>query len=100
MDAVMRVLSPLATHSITSDRVARRPPTLDDQVIGLMTNGKQNADVLLEAVAEELRTRFALKELRRENKAAGGSGPSQGAPVSMLDRLASGTVAVLVASGD
>jgi len=96
----MRVLSPLPTQSTTSDRVARRPPTLDDQVIGLMTNGKQNADVLLEAVAAELRTRFALREPFRANKAASGSGPSQGAPAPMIDRLASGTIAVLVASGD
>ena len=41
---------------------AKRPTTLEGKVIGFYDNTKEQADVILEAVAEELRRRFRVKE--------------------------------------
>ena len=98
--AAVRVVSPLGDPSKARHPLARRPASLDGAVIGLFTNGKQNADTLLELVAEELRKRYALKEPIRRDKAKAGSGPAARAPESLLDELSAGAVAVLAASGD
>jgi hypothetical protein len=41
---------------------AQRPASLEGKVIGFYDNTKEQADVILEAVAEELRNRFGARE--------------------------------------
>ena len=41
---------------------AKRPPSLAGKVIGLYDNTKEQADIILEALGEELRQRHGVKE--------------------------------------
>jgi hypothetical protein len=41
---------------------AKRPPSLAGKVVGLYDNTKEQADIILEALGEELRRRHGVKE--------------------------------------
>lgn len=67
--------------------------------IGLLSNGKPNATMLLQALEERLRD-YGVTEFLWLDKSRNALGPSQASPEWMIQRLTSGTVAVLAASGD
>lgn len=96
----MRVVSPLGTNSSGLLILAQRPKALDGGTLGILWNGKQNADVLLRELASRLRARFALTDVVWLNKVQVGSGPPRPAPARELDDLSAGVTAVLAASGD
>lgn len=73
---------------------------LNGQTLGLLCNGKAKASDLLEAVARRLGERFDLAGLIRADKSQEAAGPARPATPEIIDRLSSGAVAVLVASGD
>ena len=41
---------------------AKRPATLEGKVVGLYDNTKEQADIILEAVGEDVKQRFGVKE--------------------------------------
>jgi hypothetical protein len=96
----MKVVSPVGEIGNGRFPAATRPGSLDGAVIGVLSNGKPNADLLLDEVIAQLSERFRLAEPMRLNKTDGAFGPAHGAADWMIDRLSSGTVAVLTASGD
>lgn len=96
----MKVLSPIGQIGSGRFPAAQRPASLDGAVLGLLSNGKPNADNLLDEIVAQLSERYRLAEPMRLDKTDGAAGPAYGATDWMLERLSSGTVAVLTASGD
>ena len=73
---------------------------LNGQTLGILCNGKAKASELLEAIAQRLGQRFELAGIVRADKSSEAAGPARPATTEIIDRLSSGAVAVLVASGD
>ena len=96
----MKVVSPIGEIGGSRFPAATRPASLDGAVLGLLSNGKPNADNLLDEIVTQLSEHFRLAEPMRVNKTEGAHGPAHGATDLQIERLSSGTVAVLTASGD
>jgi hypothetical protein len=64
--------------------------------LGILDNGKANADVLLDALADELRARFGLGSVVARRKLY----PTYPAPKDLLAELARETDCVVTAIGD
>ncbi|HXJ81562.1 MAG TPA: hypothetical protein VMS64_23130 [Candidatus Methylomirabilis sp.] len=75
-----------------SARLAR----LDGARLGILDNGKANADVLLGVAADELRSRFGLRSVTARRKTY----PTYPAPKELLDELAREVDCVVTAIGD
>ena len=97
---VQKVVDPIGVVSGPEGSGATWTVDLRGQVLGLLSNGKANASPLLEAVAARLDSRYGLAGIIRADKSHEASGPGLPAPPDIIDRLASGSVAVLTASGD
>ncbi|MCH8937737.1 MAG: hypothetical protein IIB90_18680 [Gemmatimonadetes bacterium] len=83
--------------------LARRPESLDGQVVGLLPNWRPSAVKILEAVGELLRDRYNLKGLTQEQPAR--EVPSRtGALIDglggLLDELAGRVDVVITSTGD
>ena len=63
-------VDPTAGGNKTKIPLAPRPIDLVGKVVGLIDNTKEQADVILETVAEELRARYGVKDVIIERKAA------------------------------
>jgi len=63
-------VDPTAGGTKTKIRLAQRPIDLVGKVVGLIDNTKEQADVILETVARELRERYGVKEVIIERKEA------------------------------
>ena len=92
----LEVLAP-TVETIPDDAViAPRPPTLDGVALGLLANGKKNADVLLGLVNEVLADRYEFKTVVEMNKGNAG----RPCPAGIIDDLADQCEVVITASGD
>jgi hypothetical protein len=69
-------------------------------VVGLLSNGKPNADALLGALFAELTPRPTDAKSLCMNKSISARGPAFPATEGVLEHLAASTSAVLIASGD
>jgi len=78
--------------------LAPRPGTLDGQTLGILCNGKPNADNLLRAVERHLRNGYRIADVIWMNKYEQGM-LTIGAPDWMLDRMSQAGF-VIHASGD
>ena len=97
----MRVLDPIAPERDARDKLAPRPRLEPGARIGLLSNGKPNADVLLDVIHARIAREFPeLGPPLAINKGTEAQGPSNAATEAQYEALASGTVAVLAASGD
>lgn len=67
----IRVLDPVGDLKIFDIEPAGRLETLDGAVIGLYSNGKLNADELLDLVQDEIANRHEVKEFVRGRYNAG-----------------------------
>ena len=95
----MQVVDPIVmVASMDAGGSWRVDPT--GRTLGFLTNGKPNADALLQAIERRLRTRFELAGVVWANKTAECDGPGWPATDEVLHRLAGHAVAVLAASGD
>jgi hypothetical protein len=93
----LRVLDP--TSRVPTDRFPKssRPDALDGRVVGLLWNGKHNADRLLNGFGERLSRRYGVRHTVFLKKPEGVAYP---APEWILSRLCSEVDVVLTASGD
>ena len=85
-------VEPIPAHAV----VAPRPETLDGAVLGLLANGKRNADVLLGMIHEILADRY---EFRRVIARAKGDA-SRPCPEGMVEELAAQCDVVVTGAGD
>ncbi len=102
----LTMISPLAEFLDEKEKplsLARRPESLDGQVVGLLPNWRPSAVKILEAVGELLRDRYNLKGLEQEQPAR--EVPSRTGSLidglgELLDDLAGRVDVVITATGD
>jgi hypothetical protein len=93
----IKILDPTVRAEEALDvAVAKRVGDLDGKVLGLLHNGKVNADRLLDLVREQLGARYRLREVVMIRK----DSASRVADAHDLDRLARECDAVVTAIGD
>ena len=73
---------------------------LSGKTIGFLSNGKANSAELLAAVQRRLQAKYDIANVVWANKSREAEGPGRPAPPEIIERLSSGVVAVLAASGD
>jgi hypothetical protein len=97
----VQVFDPIAAERRDHDQLAPRPVLSAGARIGLLANGKPNADVLLDVVHSHVAAAFpGLGPPIVLNKGTGAAGPGDAATDAQYEALSSGAVAVLAASGD
>lgn len=77
-------VDPTAGGNKTRIPLAQRPIDLIGRTVGLIDNTKEQADVILETIADELRERYGVKEVIIERKEAF----SRPAKAELIDALA------------
>ena len=92
----LQVLDPTVEPIPAEAVIAPRPHTLDGKVVGLLANGKRNADELLEMVHEVLADRYEFGGVVARNK----GNASRPCPEDIVDELVENCDVVLTASGD
>jgi hypothetical protein len=93
----MKILDPtVSAEESAGVAVAKRVGDLDGKVLGLLHNGKVNADQLLALVRAELGARYRLRDVVVVSKPSA----SRVADDAVLDRLARECDAVITAVGD
>ena len=92
----LEVLDPTVESVPATAVIAQRPEALNGTVIGLLANGKHNADELLEMVHEILADRFEFKAVVAMNK----GNASRPCPEDIMGELADQCDLVITASGD
>ena len=90
----MDVLSPLAARAIDGKRLAPRRASLRSCRVGILDNGKPNADVLLGRVAELLVERAGAGPVRVWRK------PAATYPAAVIDEVVAASDVVLTGSAD
>ena len=75
---------------------AQRLPSLENCTIGLLTNGKVNADILLREVGSLFEQRHNCRVLLEENK----GNASRPAPAELLQQIAADVDFMVTAVGD
>lgn len=90
-----KIVSPRA-HRLRVGRPISRISSLDGVKLGLLSNTKPNADLLLDLVAERIGTRVALAGVVRTAKVV----PSSPAPAEVYGELERECGAVIFASAD
>ncbi len=92
----MKLVDPTVAAPVRESRRAPALDSLDGLTIGLLSNGKLNADVLLEETAAILQTRFGGNVLPMAAKATAGAP----APADTLKKLSLECDYLITASGD
>ena len=90
------ILDPTVVAEPAEAKAAARLAGLDGKVLGLLANGKVNADRLLDLVGGELAARYRIRDVMVRIK----PNASQVASEAMLDELARTCDAVVTAIGD
>jgi len=88
------VLTPVADRAVVRGRLAPRVVDLAGLKVGLLDNGKPNADLFLDHIAEQLTERFSLGEVVRRRKSHTGRGAEH------LNELAAHSDVVINGVGD
>ena len=92
----LQVLDPTVSPLPAKAVVAMRPPSLDGVTIGLLANGKRNADELLSLVQEVLAGRYEFRGVVARNK----GDSSRPCRKDLLAEMADLCDVVVTASGD
>ena len=92
----LEVLDPTVQPIPERAVIAARQDTLDGATIGLLANGKQNSEELLEMVYEVLADRYEFSGVITKNK----GNASRPCPEDLLDELAERCDVVVTSTGD
>ena len=92
----VRILDPTVEPVEAHGVMAPRPADLSGLRVGLLANGKRNADKLLDAVATLLAERYRLAEVVARNK----GDASRPAPRAIVEELLGRCDVVVTATGD
>ena len=92
----IRVLDPTQPPEVLAAALATRKPFAGPLNLALLSNGKTNAGELLRLVKEQLAGRIEIGQVVEAAK----DSASTNAPEALLDQLADGCDAALVAIGD
>ncbi len=91
-----KILDPTVEPLPDTTLMAPRPRELNDKVVGLLSNGKRNADTLLDAVYSLLQDTYDFKDVVFLNK----GDSSRPAPQKIMDELLEKCDLVITATGD
>lgn len=92
----LQVLDPTVGSFPEGAVIAKRPASLEGSSLGLLANGKHNADTLLEMVREVLADRFDFRNVVSADK----GNASRPSPKKLLLDMARDCDVVITASGD
>ena len=92
----LRILDPTVEALPDSTLLAPRPEELNGKVVGLLSNSKQNADKLLDAVYSLLQDTYEFSGVVRLNK----GDSSRPAPPHIMDEVLEKCDLVITATGD
>ena len=92
----IRYLNPVQEAAVKPASLAPRLPSLEGCRLGLLSNGKENADALLQMVAQEIKTNFSVKNVVSVTKFGAGIN----CPPKFMEDLLSRCDAVITAVGD
>ena len=92
----LEVLDPTVEPIPVDAAMAPRPSTLDGTALGLLANGKRNADVLLGMLREVLADRYEFGAVMEWNK----GNASRLCPEDIIEDMAERCDVVITASGD
>ena len=92
----MKLVDPTVATPVRESRRASALTSMDGLTIGLLSNGKLNADVLLEETAQILQAQFGGSVLPMVAKGSAGAP----APADMLKKLSLECDYLITASGD
>ena len=95
-ESMLRIYIPTGEDEAFQKSLAPRVPGLDGKVIGILDNGKWNANKLLRAIEQQMRGKYALPAVLSRKK----EGPSVPAPLGMIAELAEQCDLVITAIGD
>ncbi len=91
-----QLVNPTTEAAVAEFDGAPRLPSLAGSRLGIIDDSKQNADVLLEELAEVLQTRYEIAEVRWHRKPSA----SRPADPTALKDLAANCDSVIIAVGD
>ena len=92
----IEVLDPTVEPISVDSALAPRPETLRGTSLGLLANGKRNADVLLEMVQDILADRYRFSAVVTRNK----GNSSRPCPQDIMEEMAERCDVVITAAGD
>ena len=92
----MVLVDPTVTTVGASATMAPRPESLDELVIGLLNNGKRNADLILDATFRMLSERYKLADTVQHGKGSA----SQPFSRDVIDDVANRCQVAVTAVGD
>ncbi len=92
----IEVLTPVFEDISESNMVSPRPNSLNKIKLGLLANGKQNSQELLEMIHEVLEDKYEFSSVVVRNK----GNASRPCPSYILEELANQCDVVVTASGD
>lgn len=93
---MVRIYIPTGEDTSYQKPLAPRVAGLDGKVIGILDNGKWNANKLLRAIEQQLRGKYGFPAVLKRKK----EGPSVPAPAGMIEELAEQCDLVITAIGD
>ncbi len=93
---MITILDPVVQPDISQGKIAPREKSLHGKVVGLLSNGKVNADTLLDLVAEKLQKDYQIVRIVRHKKPTA----SRIIPDELLKIMAQECDVVLTAIGD
>ena len=96
----MTVLDPIGERPAGQIRPVRRTLFEPNDSLGLLSNGKPNAEPLLRGLATLLSQKYGIKNSIFLDKAKQAEGAGRPAPEQWIPEISSLAKAVLVASGD
>ena len=96
----MLVLDPTGIAHDDVDADAPWSVDLRGKTLGVLWNGKPNADNMFRILSKRLQDTYGVADIMWINKSEVAEGPGRPATDEILDQLAAGTVAVLTGSGD
>ena len=93
---MITTLDPTAAPIIAEGGMAPRLESLNGKTLGLLANGKRNADRLLDHVAALISEHYQIKDIVARTKA----NPSHPCPDDLMQELVAQCDAVVTAAGD
>ena len=97
---IIEVLNPTAKAASVEAEIAPRIDDLNGKVIGLLENGKPNADIFLSRVGELLGQNFKSVEIVYTQKPGESTGGGFPLPAEQMEKLATKCDAVVNGVGD
>lgn len=96
----MKVVDPTGVVPVLAESTGSWTLDMHGKTLGVLWNGKPNADNLFRVIERRMRENFGVAETIWVDKLQMARGPALPASEEMFEKLTSGAIAVLSGSGD